>query len=291
MAEAPGPARGIGTHGAATSLLLTMLGEFVRPGGGSLWTSTVVAGLGSADITERNARQAVARLGEQGIVAPDRRGRRTRWHLTEHGDRLLAEGTERIYSFGRRAEEWDGRWLVVLCSLPERERNLRRRFRTQLTFEGFGFVSPSIAVSAHRDRESRLDDRLVELGLDGSALTFTATTGALTDDGMVLEHAWDLDDLIARYGAFVDEFGQLEPDPAPTADASSGAGAFGATIRMIDAWRRFPFLDPELPRALLPDRWIGDRARSVFDDRRAGWHEVATAWFARCEDTERSHGR
>src|SRR5262245_18189502 len=43
---------------SAKALLLTVLGELVLPGGGAVWTQTVVQLLGRLDVGERNARQA-----------------------------------------------------------------------------------------------------------------------------------------------------------------------------------------------------------------------------------------
>jgi phenylacetic acid degradation operon negative regulatory protein len=42
-------------------------------------------------------------------------------------------------------------------------------------------------------------------------------------------------------------------------------------VRLVDAWRRFPFLDPGLPDDLLPDAWVGHRAAEVFHGRHAEW--------------------
>lgn len=261
----------------ARSLLLTMLGEFVHPAGGSVWTSTVVEGLATTGITERNARQAIARLGDQGIAAAERHGRRTRWHLTDHGTRLLATGTERIYSFGHRADTWDESWLLVICSIPETQRAVRHRFRTQLTFEGFGFLSPSIAVSPHADREKAAADILDELGLAGSALMFRSASGAHTSDESVLRTAWDLESLAAGYTEFIERFDRDDLDD------TDGRAAFGTTLQLVDDWRRFPFIDPELPSTLLPDEWVGTRAQHVFDERRTRGHCAAVDWFETLE--------
>jgi phenylacetic acid degradation operon negative regulatory protein len=266
-------------HTGARSLLLTLLGEFVRPHGGSVWTSTIVHGLATVGINERNARQAVARLGEQGIVASERVGRRTRWHLTEAGTYLLDTGAERIYSFGRRADRWDGTWLLVTCAIPESDRTVRNRYRTRLTFEGFGFVSPTIAISPHADRERAADDIVAAFGLEGSAMTFVARSGQITDDAEILATAWDLDDLSERYATFVGEF-----DDAATARGAPRE-AVGTTIRLVDAWRRFPFADPELPTDLLPEGWIGGRAQAVFDDARARHANAAADWFVEAESS------
>jgi phenylacetic acid degradation operon negative regulatory protein len=261
----------------AKSLLLTMLGEFVYPRGGSVWTSTIVSVLGTVDITERNARQAIARLGDQGIATAERQGRRTRWHLTDRGTRLLATGSERIYSFGHRADAWDESWLLVICSIPESQRAVRHQFRTQLTFEGFGFISPTIAVSPHADREKAANDIVADLGLSDTALTFRATSGSMTDDESVLRTAWDLDALAAEYETFIDTFG-----PDSTA-AGAGADAMASTLLLVDAWRRFPFVDPELPTTLLPVRWIGTRAQRLFDERHTATNPGALAWYDELE--------
>src|SRR5882724_10497931 len=100
-------------NGSAKAILLTVLGEYVLPNGGAVWTSTIVDALALFEVSERNARQAVARLSDQGIVSADRHGRRVRWRLTESGRRLLSVGTERIYGFGADTSAWDSRWLVV----------------------------------------------------------------------------------------------------------------------------------------------------------------------------------
>jgi phenylacetic acid degradation operon negative regulatory protein len=256
---------------SAKSLLTTMLGEFVLPQGGGFWTTTAVAGLDLLGITERNCRQALARLRDQGMIRPERHGRTVRWWLTEAATKLLTTGAERIYSFGSRAESWDGHWLVVMCSIPERQRAKRHRLRTQLTFEGFGFVAPSVAVCPHRDREEAANQILRELGLEFDALTLDARTGPLTPDLRMVESAWQLDALAGAYEGFIDEFAGLAP--------STPAEAFAGTIRLVDAWRHFPFVDPELPVGLLPAGWPGHPARELFAKQRRAWSRQALTWY------------
>jgi phenylacetic acid degradation operon negative regulatory protein len=259
----------------ARSLLLTLLGEFVYPRGGSVWTSTVVRSLETVGVTERNARQAIARLADQGIASPERLGRRTRWHLTDHGMRLLGSGSERIYSFGHRADTWDETWLLVICAIPETKRAVRHQFRTQLTFEGFGFLSPGIAISPHADREKAANDILADLGLADTAMTFRSTSGSMTSDGVVLATAWDLDDLAAHYADFIDRFS--------AESAGDSADALPTTLLLVDAWRRFPFADPELPTTLLPQRWIGGLAQEVFDRVHSVLKAPAAEWYDHVE--------
>jgi len=254
---------------------MTMLGEFVLPSGGSVWTTTMVYGLLALDVSERNARQAIARSGEQGIIRVERRGRLARWHLTEQGTTLLTMGAQRIYGLGAKNDSWDRRWLVVICSVPETQRSTRHQFRNQMRFEGFGFIAPGIAVSPHLDREDASNRILRSLGLDTDAITFTATKGSLTLDADVLASTWELDTLATAYQAFIDESDRRAPQ--------TELEALTATVQMVDSWRKFPFVDPELPTQLLPDDWVGGRAQDTFNERRNDWSENAMTWFVASE--------
>lgn len=138
------------SHASARSLLMTVLGEYVLPRDRPVWTSMLVDVLGVLDVEEKSARQALARSSAEGWLVSERVGRRVRWSLTPPGRRLLTEGAERIYEFGRAGLSWDGRWLMLIVSVPEAKRDLRHRLRTRLTWAGFG--SPVAASGSARTR-------------------------------------------------------------------------------------------------------------------------------------------
>jgi phenylacetic acid degradation operon negative regulatory protein len=251
--------------------LLTILGELALPNGGAIWTSTIVDGLGLLDVHERNSRQAVARLSDQGLVRAERHGRLTRWHLTAPGTSLLERGAERIYGFGRDGAEWDERWLVVLASVPEDQRAKRHQLRSQLEFAGFGFIGPGVAVSPHVERERDANAVLRDLGLEGTAVVLLAETGSFVPDTEIIRRSWDLGRLGDDYRAFVDEFERRHP--------TTDEALFAALVELVHAWRRFPFADPEIPPALLPAGWPGHPARELFDACHAAWSPGAQRWF------------
>jgi phenylacetic acid degradation operon negative regulatory protein len=256
---------------SAKALLLTALGEFVLPHRGTIWTSTVIRSLGALSVEERNARQALARLADQGVVRSHREGRRACWHLTDAGRALLTSGTERIYEFGGSDDVWDGRWLVVLCSVPEEQRAKRHSLRSQLSFAGFGFLAPGVALSPHLDREVVANQVLEDLELVPGAVVFRAEAGDLASTEELLERAWDLDALAAHYEDFRHAFRRRSPQ--------SDEGRFVALTELVHAWRHFPFVDPEIPLRLLPDHWPGRRAKALFDDRHAAWTIGANRWY------------
>src|SRR5690348_13563305 len=160
------------TRPSARSLLLTILGEFVLPSDEPPWTSALLHVAWGLGLEEKSARQALARLAAGGWITAHRAGRRVRWALTPQGHELLAEGAARIYSFGRDAPAWDGRWLVLMVTVPETRRQLRHKLRTRLTWAGFGRPLPGVGVSPPPAREAEAKKVPGRLGL--AAETFSS---------------------------------------------------------------------------------------------------------------------
>src|SRR5215472_12208972 len=156
---------------SARSLLLTVLGEYVRPAGEPVWTATLVNALGVLGVTEKAARQALARTASDGWLTSTRHGRRARWELTQAGRRLLTDGAHRIYSFGQGRTGWDGRWLVLVTSASDAVHDHRRGLRTRLTWAGFDALPGGVWVSTDPDRESEANRILDELGLSETCLS------------------------------------------------------------------------------------------------------------------------
>ena len=67
-----------------------------------------------------------------------------------------------------------------------------------------------------------------------------------------------------------------------TSDRSHGGGSHDVAelTTLVHRWRRFPFLDPELPPELLPEDWPGQSAIERFGTRRAELLDSARAWWA-----------
>ncbi|WP_199257053.1 PaaX family transcriptional regulator C-terminal domain-containing protein [Tomitella fengzijianii] len=258
---------------SARSLLLTVLGEFVYPRGADVWTSTLLESLGTLGVEEKSARQAIARASAEGLLESMRDGRRTRWSLTAAGAELLREGTARIYTFLADEHDWDGLWVLLSVAVPEAQRKLRHRLRTQLTWLGMGSPAPGLWVVPDAAKLDELESVLDGLGLRPSAFVWTGQWAEIGERQALIEAAWKLDEVGGKYREFTDVF---VPD-----DGLAPADAFAAQVRLVQAWRRFPFLDPDLPARLLPDDWPGPDAARAFRDCHASWHEPAqSAWEA-----------
>ena len=256
---------------SARSLLLTVLGEFVLPRPGPVWTAAVIDLLAELDVAEKAARQAVMRTADAGWIAGTRVGRETRWELTGRGTQLLEEGTRRIYGFAADGADWDGSWLVLHVSVPENNRPLRQQLRTRLGWAGLGSPGGGLWVSPRVDRQAEAAAVLDELDLHRGSWSFVARSGEIGDERTLVRTAWDLDGIEVRYEDFLDQVRARRP--------RTNLQALVAQVRLVQEWRRFPLLDPGLPRELLPPRWSGNRAAQVFRERHASWADRAgTAW-------------
>ncbi len=271
--DSPRPRSG----GSARSSLLTLLGEFVLPAGGSVWTSTLVEALGLLGYGEQNARQATARLFDQGLLERTSHGRRTRWRLSNAGERLLTEGAHRIYGFQDSSSPWDGRWLLVLSSVPDAQRAMRHQLRRRLGFLGFGTLGGGVMVSPHTSREQAAVRVLEDLDLDAGTFLLKAEATTLTSPDHIIAAAWDVPALADRYKQFTHHFGAA--GGAPSVDPPS-SDSFVALAGLVDTWRRFPFEDPEIPAELLGSEWPGRAAKACFDDRHRAWSQAAQRWWA-----------
>jgi phenylacetic acid degradation operon negative regulatory protein len=257
--------------GSARALLLTMLGEFVHPRGAPVWTGTLVNALATLDIEEKSARQAIARSAADGVLSSERDGRRVRWHITKPGTRLLAEGTRRIYSFLTDNHPWDGRWLVLSVAIPETQRQLRHKLRTRLTWVGMGTPSPGIWILPDVSREAEVAEVINDLGLNDRAFAWSGTLASIGTPSALIADAWSLDEVEELYREFIATF--------EAADVSNARRAFQLQVQLVQAWRRFPFLDPALPPVLLKDNWPGTTAAALFHRKHDEWHRGAQSFW------------
>jgi phenylacetic acid degradation operon negative regulatory protein len=254
---------------AARSVLLTILGEYVLPASGGVWQETLIGALHAMHYKTHAARQALARSITGGWLTTERHGRRSRVRLTEDTAEMLRSGAERIYSFGLPSQ-WEGHWLLVVLRVPEERREVRHLVRTRLAWAGFGSLGNGLWLTPHVEREGELramvdDDSVAEL------LSFRAELGSIGDPAKVVADAWDLEGVADAYRRFASRFRQLRP--------RTPEAVFRAQTELVHQWRKFPFLDPDLPKEMLPSGWPRSRARQVFEDRHASWHEPAQEYF------------
>ncbi len=242
------------------SVVLNLYGAYGRKWGDWIAIAALVELMGDLGFDERAVRSAISRMKQRGILKVERRGRRSGYRLTDEAKAILAEGDKRLFASRQAASLEDG-WVVVIFSVPETERRKRHLLRSRLVWQGFGNVSAGVWIAPWRQVE---DTRalIVQLGLKEYVEIFRGHHEAF---GPLSEKAsawWNLAELSTAYERFVGERSLLLEKWR--SHQGSPREAFVDYMETVAAWQRFPYLDPGLPRELLPPTWEGQRASEIF---------------------------
>ena len=252
------PADTFGT--SPQELVMTLLGSYVHPRETRrVWSGGLVAVLAELGFSDGAARIALARLARRDLLARHREGRHVHYSLTRRTVALLADGDRRIFSLGRR-ERPAGEWTVLWQSIPETRRQARERLVRRLRFLGFGPYQDGTWIAPH-DREAEVVALLGELDVAEHAGLLLGRPSAALDVRRFAGRAWDLDELAARYAAFVTQFRGYSRGRKLT-----DATAFEVRTRLVHTFRAFPSLDPELPKELVPEPERRAAAVDLFHD-------------------------
>jgi phenylacetic acid degradation operon negative regulatory protein len=241
-------------------LLLTLLGDYWWRRTEPLPSAALVALLAEFGVSDSAARAALSRLTRNQLLVTSKSGRRTVVRLSKRAARILDDGGHQIFSFGQTSQPWDGMWSLVAFSVPEHNRAARDSLRKQLRWLGFAPLYDGLWVSP-RDRAIEVISQLAELGIS-TATAFRASTVPGVSTAGVPQRAWDLDTLRVRYDSFIGHTERLRE--RTLAGRVSPVAALVARTRVMDEWRAFPGLDPDLPDELLPAAWPRAAARELF---------------------------
>jgi phenylacetic acid degradation operon negative regulatory protein len=159
--------------------------------------------------------------------------------------------------------------------VPEARREVRHQLRTQLAWAGLGSLGGGVWLTPHVDREDELR-ALVEAESDADVVSFHGRIGALGDPRRVAEAAWDLEAVADQYEQFYARFRRLKP--------TSPATTFRALTELVHEWRKFPFIDPDLPAELLGWEVRRGKTNALFRDRHDRWDRAARTYFESLED-------
>jgi phenylacetic acid degradation operon negative regulatory protein len=248
---------------SARSLLVTVWGDTVRPRGGEIGAVTLIRLMAPLGISPRAVRAALSRMTRRGWLSRRRTGRRAFYALTPAGALRLEQGVRRVY--GSTAEPWDGRWRLFTYVIPEERRADRDRLRRELVWLGLGPLSRSTWITP-RDLADVLQEMSAVRGLDGAVALFDARNLGPAGDRALVERCWDLEATAAQYRRFI---AVMRPRATSLrrrvrAGALSDDACFAEKIWLVHEYRKFLFVDPGLPDALLPSRRPDREAAALF---------------------------
>ena len=237
-----------GSQAQPQDLVITLLGTYVRRRTGPVWSGGLVRLLGDLGFSVAASRVALSRLVARALLARERDGRLVHYRLTPRCIALLDEGDARIFALGRQRNPGDC-WTVLWHAIPDDRKLERGRLARRLRFLGFGSLQDGTWISA-RDREREVVALLDDLDVHGCAGVLVGRPAASVDFATVAARAWDLHGLDRRYRQFVRTYAPHARDGA--ARALIDRDAFRLRTALVNAFRAFPALDPELPASIAP---------------------------------------
>lgn len=248
--------------GRPQHLLVTLLGDYWLGHKEPLPSAGLVDLLDEFSVSATSARAALSRLTRRGLLQSSKSGRRTFYGLTPLAERTLTNGLSRILSFGADSgKSWDGTWLIAAFSVPEEKRDVRHVLRSRLRWQGFAPLYDGVWVSP-RDDGFAIEEIVSDLGVETASLFRSSVIYPPSSRAGHPLAAWDVSALRDTYDQFVERFSPLvERIRLGQVTASE---ALVARTAVMDTWRHFPNLDPELPASQLPDEWPRERSREIF---------------------------
>ena len=257
-----------------SSFLFTLYGDFVHrePATGEELPLTALVRLTAPfGYGEPAIRQAVSRLSRQGWLRGQRRGQRSFYALTERGRERIESINPRIYG---ALDEWDGRWRMLSYSVAEGNRAARDRLRKDLTVLGWAPLSQAIWLSPNGSMDAVRSAARACSAL-GDIELFSGSYCGPRSDAELLAKCWDLPAIALRYRQFLEEYGDKT-----AARASTDERAFTARMQLVHDFRKFAYLDPGFPSALLPAHWPGTSAAALFRRSYAMLEPPSNRFFA-----------
>jgi phenylacetic acid degradation operon negative regulatory protein len=218
-------------------------------------------------------------MKQKGWLRASKDGRRSAYQLTHKGKLLLDEGGRRL--FGPQPNDWDGRWHLVIYSLPQEMRSARGQLRTGLSWLGYGMLAPGTMIAAYPMR-AEVQSLLRELEVEPYVDFFTGSTLEIAEHREIVERCWDLPALNDHYAQFIDRNRAAFEDLVSTKTRLNGLPHDESFVHRFWAtyeYSAFPREDPRLPEELLPDAWRGIEAADFMDELRATLKDPAEEYI------------
>ncbi len=253
------------------TLIVSIYGLYARESGGWVSVSSLIRLMAELGVEEPAVRSSISRLKRRGILTAERQYGAAGYALSDQARLILDEGDRRI--FHRPMATTDDGWVVVVFSVPESERKQRHMLRSRLTWLGYGTVSAGVWI-APRHLEAETREVLERYDLTSYVRLFSADYLGFSEVRQEISEWWDLQSLQGLYAEFSEAYGpvlRLWKERAGRRDED----AFADYVRALTAWRKLPFLDPGLPRELLPAGWSGFGAERLFLELRSRLEEPA----------------
>jgi len=247
----------------AKSLISTLFGDLVVPQGGRVWVETICHILDPLGVNSRLVRTSLFRLSEEGWLRSTKSGRNSYYQLSR-----LAESQTRLAEkliYYPQEKQWDGLWTLVFLVMDNIDESARQQLELELNWLGFGLVAkyvwahPCVSVEQVAERAKKLDlaDKVICMRCENS---YQPEIGLAVEDQLMASRCLPVAEVETEYQRFIDTFAPLIADRANKLRECGEKDQLALRLILMDDYRRIILRDPHLPRALLPDTWVGTAA-------------------------------
>ncbi|MFZ3102965.1 MAG: PaaX family transcriptional regulator C-terminal domain-containing protein [Desulfitobacteriaceae bacterium] len=250
------------------SMMFTILGDYIylRNIWEPIWLGSLIKILNELGYSEQAVRLALTRMCVSGWLRKEKAGNRSFYSMTDKSLRLMEESKKRIFHKFKPKEKWDGKWCILIYSIPQKKSKLSAELRKGLSWFGFGSMSYGVWLSPNKFCLDVLH-LTEELGVKQFTEIFIADGRDLAQDRELVMNCWDIKKINHLYCQFIKEYRTTDQQLSEKyANNIPDNICFQEKIALSHEFRKFPYSDPDLPRELLPQDWQGDEAAKVFDE-------------------------
>lgn len=268
--------RKIGTN--TQSMIFTIYGDYIRNYGSKIWIGSLIRLLKEFGHNEQGVRVAVSRMVKQGWIQSEKQGNKSYYFLTDRGVQRMDEAANRIYKM--KPNEWDGKWRILMYTIPEDKRQLRDDLRKELLWSGFGSFSSGCWISPN-DLEKQINRLIEKYDIDEYVDFFISEYKGPKENQSLVEKSWQLEEIESKYEEFIEKYSKqfIVHQSIISRGEMSDADCFVERTNLVHEYRKFLFIDPGLPKELLPSKWNGNHAALLFSQYYQVLAEPASRFF------------
>lgn len=200
---------------------------------------------------DRYLNRHIKTMHDKGWIIWDDSKETGKWvlRITNAGRKAIQEDVDPEAYWSR---SWDGKWRMIAFDLPASKQTLRRELLLWLRSRRFGRLQDSLWVAPCFDE--LWHDDLASSKFDPSGVSFIeGCSFAKSSDRDFVAKSWNFDEINRRYKQLIDFHTSTK--------SGESDSAFGTWIHQENQlWRDAFEMDPFLPEALLPKRYLGKQA-------------------------------
>lgn len=246
------------------SMIFTIYGDYIRHYGNKIWIGSLIRLLKEFGHNEQSVRVSVSRMMKQGWIESEKKGNKSYYFLTKRGVSRMEEAAIRIFKL--TPDDWDGKWRMLMYTIPEDKRQIRDELRKELLWSGFGSFSNGCWISPN-NLEKEVNLLIEKYEIQAYTDFFVSSYKGPQQDKSLVEKSWPLLEIENKYQEFISTYSKnfIVHQSMMNKGQMSDAECFVERTKLVHEYRKFLFADPGLPKELLPEIWNGHHAALLFE--------------------------